>query len=171
MTALAIWGWCAPEGWVDEYWDSAYRPDRDALLDGIAALRPFVRVLDIGCNSGPIRRRMRERFGADWDYVGIDFNEAALGRAREHARDDGRATFHTVDLRTGVLPFEDGAFDVAVSTSVLQCLSPEQLVPILAEIQRVASALVVVEDYGNGEVCTARGWAHNYPPWVIRCWE
>lgn len=136
-------------------------------MTAVALFWPFQRVLDVGCNSGPIRRRMRERFGADFEYVGIDFNETALSLARAHAATDARATFIVADLRKP-LPFADGEFDIAVSTSVLQCLSPTDLVVALGELRRVAKCLVVIEDYGDGEESSTRGWAHNYPPWVIR---
>ena len=156
---------------MDEYWLSAYREDRDHLLAGVAAGGPFTRVLDIGCNSGPLRRRLREAFGADFFYTGVDYNEEALARARAHAASDARATFLLVDLRLA-LPFETDAFDLAVSTSVLQVIAPDVLRVTLDELHRVAGGrLVVVEDYGDGHTHTQRGWEHNYPEWVTRCYQ
>lgn len=161
---------------TDPYWESADRPDRERLLDGVARFWPFASVLEIGCNSGPVRKRLRERFGQDWDYVGVDYDGPALSQARWHASgqnaapQDTRAVFRMLDIRTGLADLADGSVDVAVSTSVLSCLQKADMEAALAHLRRIASlGVVVVEAYGRGQEVSGEGWAHKYPAWVVTC--
>lgn len=155
---------------ADVYWDSAYRADRERLLAGVARFWPFASVLDIGCNSGPVRRRLRERFGPGFAYVGVDVNEEALDQARRHAADDEQAVFQRLDVRCDLGTLPDASLDVVVSTSVLEQFDPETTAGILAHLRRIARlGVVVLETYGHEEAVSGRGWAHAYPEWVVTC--
>ena len=101
-----------------------------------AQIAPGERVLDVGCGTGDLTLRAKERAGAAGQVCGIDpgpeMIEVARGKAA-HAHVE-------VDFRVGVierLPYPDGSFDVVLSSLMMHHL-PADLKPIgLAEIRRV----------------------------------
>ncbi|MGK5627454.1 class I SAM-dependent methyltransferase [Streptomyces sp. URMC 123] len=101
---------------------------RPAMLDlaGDVAGR---RILDAGCGSGPLSAALRDRGAV---VTGIDTSARMLSLAKRRLGDD--ADVHQVDLRDH-LPFDDGTFDVVVSSLVLHYL--EDWRPTLAESRRV----------------------------------
>jgi 2-polyprenyl-3-methyl-5-hydroxy-6-metoxy-1,4-benzoquinol methylase len=70
-------------------------------------------VLDVGCGSGLLRRRLSDANTAD--YVGIDLSDAAIETARQQSFD--RAQFVVGDVMTADLG--RSAFDVVVLNEVL----------------------------------------------------
>ena len=83
-----------------------------AFYDGIAAdiaatASPGASVIDVGCGPGHLTRRL---VALGFDVTGIDLDPAMIERAT--ARGGGR--YLAADAAS--LPFEDGAFDLAVST-------------------------------------------------------
>jgi SAM-dependent methyltransferase len=102
--------------------------ERSAML-ALAGDVTGCRVLDAGCGSGPLYAALRDRGAV---VTGIDASARMLGLARR--RLGGDADLHQVDLRDR-LPFDDGAFDVVVSSLVLHYL--EDWNPTLAELRRV----------------------------------
>jgi SAM-dependent methyltransferase len=59
-----------------------YRRSHDDLLDLLPTDVRFGRVLDVGCGTGTVLGRVRERFGPEAVF-GLDPSEAMLGRAKE----------------------------------------------------------------------------------------
>lgn len=107
---------------VNAYYE---RPAMLALAGDVTGCR----VLDAGCGSGPLYAALRDRGAV---VTGIDASAGMLALARR--RFGGDADLHQVDLRDP-LPFDDGAFDVVVSSLVLHYL--EDWNPTLAELRRV----------------------------------
>jgi SAM-dependent methyltransferase len=101
------------------------RPAMLALVGDVTGCR----VLDAGCGSGPLYAALRGRGAV---VTGIDASAGMLALAER--RLGGDADLHQVDLRDR-LPFDDGAFDVVVSSLVLHYL--EDWNPTLAELRRV----------------------------------
>jgi SAM-dependent methyltransferase len=83
-----------------------------------------VRVLEVGVGQGSLARRLIE---AGADVTGLDLTSPATI--------EGFHAFAVHDLNTGTLPFDDAAFDVLVSTEVLEHLRAPFLV--LSEMVRV----------------------------------
>src|SRR5579862_8488376 len=79
----------------------------------LAEVRAGVRVLDVGCGEGTFTGEVVAAGGV---AVGVDVAEAALARAR--ARAPG-AEFRRVEF-DGELPFEDGSFEVAWASEVIE---------------------------------------------------
>ena len=90
--------------WYDtEFLGDSHDPGRAAAVrllgPGPGAL------LDLGCGTGAHTVAFRER---DWEVIGVDASEDMLRRARERGLD-------VVHADASSLPFEDVAFDAAVS--------------------------------------------------------
>lgn len=108
-----------------------YRAAHAQLIDAITR-RPGpagTPVLDAGCGTGGVLRRLREALVGRPLY-GIDYHVAAAARAR----DKSAAAVASGDLNQ--LPFRSGAFGAALSADVLchRSIVPERA---LAELHRV----------------------------------
>lgn len=71
-----------------------------------------LRVLDVGCGTGMLLRELVERLPNVLEIVGVDPSEGMLRVAREDS--PGRIGFVRADAER--LPFDDGHFDLVVST-------------------------------------------------------
>ena len=88
-----------------------------------------VRALDVGCGIGSIDGLLRPRLAA---VDGVDLSPAMVERAGE-ANPEG--TYRTYD--GGRLPFDDGAYDLAFTFSVLHHVPPPERAEFAAELARV----------------------------------
>ncbi|MFP3915128.1 MAG: class I SAM-dependent methyltransferase [Actinomycetota bacterium] len=100
-------------------WDPSHLDRVDRLLP----LAPGVKVLEVGCGSGHLTRRLAAR---GVDVVGIDANP----RAREVADSDRVRT-----MRAESLQFDDDSFDAIVSVHAIEHIPP--LETALSEMARV----------------------------------
>jgi SAM-dependent methyltransferase len=108
------------------------RARRHERFFALTALQPGMRVVDVGCGSLGLRG-----LEPTLDITGIDLV------ARPHYP----GPFMQADA-TQRLPFEDGAFDLAYSSSVVEHITPERRAAFAAEVKRVA-----------------RGWFVQTPAW------
>ena len=103
----------------------------------LGALRPGMRVLDVGCGEAWIGCEA-ERCGVR--YVGVDVNRASLARASSRrlvAAGEGAC-----------LPFADAAFDMVMLRAVLTVLvDPLELDGVLREAFRVCRGVVGIQDF------------------------
>lgn len=122
-------------------------PQEAALFDRYALSGP-VRILDLGCGTGEITRRLADRY-PDATLVGIDILEGNLGLARRGSTDYGdRIRYAQGDAFA--LDFADAAFDLVACRHMSQAVPDFPLV--LAEITRVLRPggwlHLLSEDYG-----------------------
>jgi SAM-dependent methyltransferase len=117
-----------------------------SFYDGIAAdiaatTSPGASVLDVGCGPGHLTRRLA---ALGFDATGIDLDPAMIERAT------ARAGGHYLAADAASLPFEDGAFDLAVSTLSMHHWADAQTG--IAEIGRVVrpEGRVLIWDLGRG---------------------
>jgi 2-polyprenyl-3-methyl-5-hydroxy-6-metoxy-1,4-benzoquinol methylase len=112
-----------PERLHDEDW-RLRKPDDTALagsgrfvriLELVEALRP-ARVLDIGCGSGFLARRIRERWPATV-VDGVDISSVALERARPYLEHGWQ-----VDLDRGDVPAASAGYDLVIASEVIEHL-------------------------------------------------
>ncbi len=90
------------------------RPYRRIAADVVAALRPEASVLDVGTGPGQLLVEIA-RMRPDLHLTGIDLAPDMVDTAQRNLADvAGRATAVVGDVRD--LPFEDGTFDLIVST-------------------------------------------------------
>jgi SAM-dependent methyltransferase len=98
------------------------RKRRHAGFFSLTRLTPGMRVVDVGC--GALGLRMLE---PGLDITGVDLV----------ARPGYPGPFVQADA-TERLPFEDGAFDLAYSSSVIEHIAPERRARFASELRRVA---------------------------------
>ena len=121
--------------WDGDPFESAHR---DTLADMVAHRLggPTARVLEVGCGSGAIYRRLVPRHLENRNYVGVDISEKMLAIARresplgQYARADGFS-----------LCFKDRAFDLVLCFEVLGHL-PE-IAPFIQELLRTTRSICV----------------------------
>jgi SAM-dependent methyltransferase len=121
-------------------------PQERELIDRYR-LPAALRILDVGCGTGEITRRLAERFPSA-TLLGVDLVEDHLERARGACRAFGaRVCFETGDAFGLELP--EGAFDLVVCRHLLQAVPEPALV--VAELRRMTAPggvlHLVAEDY------------------------
>ncbi len=135
------------------------------LLDG-APRR--VRVLDVGAGGGDILlalARWGARRGGDLEE-GVAYDagaETIRYAAARLAGWEGRGRLRVVRGDARALPFGDGRFDVAISSTFLHHLGPDDAVTALREMARVSVLGIVVSDLRRGAIAylAARALAHT----------
>lgn len=115
-----------------------YRALHGHILRSLAGL-PLenVRMLDAGCGTGGLLRRVR---GARprWNLTGLDYSPDACALTRE------RTDAEVVHGSIMALPFGDGQFDAVVSCDVLcQVMDPGQAVREFARVLKPGGRLVL----------------------------
>ena len=129
----------------ERHWGPVIRPAAERVLDHLAPVidslqgagRP-ARLLDVGTGTGTLAIAALERW-PELDVTGVDPSSGMLDLAAQTASDrlppEHALRFRTQRGWADELPFEDGAFDVAVSSFVLQ-LVPSRAAA-LVEVRRV----------------------------------
>lgn len=100
-----------------------------------AGIQPGQSVLEVGCGSGAVVRWLAKHTGGANPITAVDINRYLLGEARVLAERDGVA--ERIDFREGsavALPLPDGAFDVTLSSTVMEEVDADVM---LAELLRV----------------------------------
>jgi SAM-dependent methyltransferase len=103
------------------------RARRHAAFFALTALQPGMRVVDVGCGALGLRG-----LEPDLDITGVDVV----------ARPQYPGPFVQADA-TRRLPFDDGAFDLAYSSSVIEHLAPADRPAFAREVGRVARGFFV----------------------------
>jgi SAM-dependent methyltransferase len=116
------------------------------VADTIDRVPPATRVLDIGCNSGGLGRRLIAEKGCE--MYGVDISERLVERARAKG-------YRAYAGPAEELRFDDDFFDVLVVSELLEHVHDPR--PVLAEAHRVLRAHGML----LGDVPTERGrWGH-----------
>jgi ubiquinone/menaquinone biosynthesis C-methylase UbiE len=121
------------------WWSPVHRPGTLALLDELAAAMDAGprRLLDVGCGTGAMAIAATAR----WPLATVDGVDASAGMLEIAAREAAaaepsvRARLRFTQAVADRLPFDDGTFDVALSSFVLQ-LVPSRF-RALREMRRV----------------------------------
>lgn len=106
------------------------------LLDNLA-LRPDLRVLDLGCGAGFPLLELAHRHGASCHVVGVDLWEGALHHAERKRRAHALPTVALLCADGARLPLPDGTFDLLVSNLGVNNFADPPAA--LAECSRVAA--------------------------------
>ncbi len=93
---------------------------RNAALE---AVRPGMRVLDLGCGTGDLALGAAKKMGAGGgEVVGLDFSQNMLSaaQARYEKIKGGLAAVRFVALKAEDIPFEEAGYDLVLSGFVLR---------------------------------------------------
>ncbi len=104
-------------------------PTLDAAIE-LAAITPSDHLLDAGCGTGLLTRRLADRGIQPSSITSVDRSPRMLARAP--------STTTRVRADLCKLPFPDATFDVIVSTFVLHTLCDSNQTTVIQELARVA---------------------------------
>ena len=120
-----------------------------------AAIRPGESVLEVGCGTGVLCRWLARETGGNNPVSGVDVNVYFLREAAEIASREGMAdavSFHEGSAEE--LPFDDASFDVAFSSTVVQRVNADLMLPEMVRVTRPGGRVAVL------------GHAHDMNRWV-----
>jgi SAM-dependent methyltransferase len=140
---------------------------RTTVLE-LLAPRPGNRLLDAGCGTGDIARRLAADVGPTGRVIGVDTSATMLAEARRRTLDPTLPVeFHRGDITQ--LAAADGAFDGAYSERVLQHLDdPRPAVAELVRVTRPGGRIAVIDtDWGMHAI---HGADPTLTARVIACW-
>jgi len=152
----------------DQYWSS---PDRigessaniSSLVDLILGMGICSGVLDIGSGEGALVGELLKR---GLNAYGVDVSKVVT--ARSNKRLPGR--FYTGSILN--MPFEDGQFDLVLSTDCLEHLHKKDIPKALSEIYRVSNNAVFLQIATTNDrdghwhlTIEKRAW------WELQCFE
>ena len=125
-----------------------------SLLDA-AEIEPGDRVLEVGCGTGVLCRWLARRMDFKNTVVGMDVNAFFLREAADIARREGLG--NAVIFREGSaeeLPFDDDSLDVTFSSTVIQRVNADRMLPEMLRVTRPGGRIAVL------------GHAHDMNRWV-----
>ena len=120
-----------------------------------ASIQPGESVLEVGCGTGVLCRWLARQTNLNNPVVGMDVNAFFLREAAEIARREGLQ--EAVTFREGSaesLPFDDNSFDVVFSSTVIQRVNADLMLPEIVRITRPGGRVAVL------------GHAHDMNRWV-----
>lgn len=153
------WSW---RNWlgVIVFFNCGLRAKLDFSVCYLAA-DPGKRLLDIGCGSGKMLRRMQE---LGWEVEGIDTDRTAVAMASEAG----------LNVRCGELAdqdFADSYFDVVVMSHTIEHISDS--CDVLGECHRILRPggkmiIITPNSKGLGHILFRKWWFHLDPPRHLR---
>ena len=124
-------------------------------LIAAAEVQPGDRVLEVGCGTGVLCRWLSRETGHRNPVVGMDVNAFFLREAAEIARREGLEEM--VTFREGsaeALPFDDNSMDVTFSSTVIQRVNADLMLPEMVRVTKPGGRVAVL------------GHAHDMNRWV-----
>jgi SAM-dependent methyltransferase len=120
-----------------------------------AQLAPGEVLLEVGCGTGVLDRWLARRSGGANRIVGMDINPFTLRQARALVRQEGLE--HLISFEEGdaeALPFPDNSFDVVMSSTVIQRVDADRMLPEMVRVAKPGGRVAVI------------GHGHDMPRWV-----
>jgi ubiquinone/menaquinone biosynthesis C-methylase UbiE len=141
--------------------ESAFRRS----LARFAQLSTGESVLDVGCGTGSLAIEAKRQVGPGGRVAGIDASPEMIGRAASKAA-KARLDVRFQQAVVEALPFDDGTFDVVLSTLMLHHLPRIARTQCVREIRRVlrpgGRVLIVDFDRGQGHGLLRRVHRHGH---------
>ncbi len=125
-----------------------------SLIDA-AQIQPGETVLEAGCGTGVLCRWVARRTDRQNPVAGVDVNTYFLREAADIARREGMddlVSFHEGSAEE--LPFDDNSFDVVFSSTVIQRVNADLMLPELVRVVKPGGRIAVL------------GHAHDMNRWV-----
>jgi ubiquinone/menaquinone biosynthesis C-methylase UbiE len=116
----------------------------DELIDAMR-LAPGAVVVDVGCGTGALTRRLAGRVGPTGRVVGADINAYLLREASAIARHQELGDVIAFEVGSAeALPFPDGRFDAALACTVLDEVDADRGLAELARVVRPGGRVAVL---------------------------
>ncbi len=96
--------------------------------------RPFIKIVEFGCGNGILCDYLSKMY---FEVTGVDIVEEKI------MYDRSKYTFLEMDLRETPYNFSDRQFDYAVSFDFIEHLPPDCIGPVLQEMGRVSSGVIM----------------------------
>jgi ubiquinone/menaquinone biosynthesis C-methylase UbiE len=109
---------------------SIFEPWSHEIIERARPVGPSDRILDLGCGTGIVARKLRERLGGAVRITGVDASPDMIAAARSLAPE-----LEWREANAMALPFPDASFDLVVAQQMLQFV-PDPLAA-LREVRRV----------------------------------
>ena len=125
-----------------------------SIIDA-AGIQPGERVLEVGCGTGVLCRWVARKMERQNPVAGVDVNRYFLREAAEIARREGMGDL--VEFHEGSaeeLPFDDNSMDVVFSSTVIQRVNADRMLPELVRVAKPGGRIAVL------------GHAHDMNRWV-----
>lgn len=130
-TALRITGFA--ETYERVLVPSIFEPWSREMVERARPIGPSDRILDLGCGTGIVARKLRDRLGGGIRIIGVDASPDMIAAARAIAPE-----LEWREANAMSLPFDDASFELIVCQQMLQFV-PDPLVA-LREMKRVLVA-------------------------------
>lgn len=108
------------------------RESTSRIIDSVTNGRPLD-ILDIGCSDGQEYKKLVEDEINVSNYIGLDYSDAMIEKAKEENKGDDTAFWSYWDFRN-YLPEFSGKFDVILSILTMQFIPVEYRARLLYEI-------------------------------------
>ena len=115
-----------------------------SLIDAIE-VRPGETLLEVGCGSGVLVRRLARQTAGANRIVGVDISPYLVREATALARQEGLED--AITFREGnaeALPFSDGSFDVTIACTVLEEGDADRMLAELVRVTRPGGRVAVI---------------------------
>lgn len=159
--------------WAEDYLCTTEHPHRDQIVESVVEFQDIGSVLEIGCASGANLVRLRNAL-PHVHLIGVDINRKAIRVARDYFDSIGD---EKVDLIVGradrLSDIYDNSVDVVLVDAVLMFMAPDRIGKVLAEIARIASKGIVLNEYHkDGELkglFDGGRWIYDLSALLKRC--
>lgn len=134
-------------------WLGGIRVALHALAPLLRDVRGEASVLDVATGSGDIPialARWARANGISVRVLATDNHPVTLAQARQHAAMEPRICIASADALE--LPYDDGAFHIAMCHTALHHFRPDAAVRLLSELNRVATVGVAVTDLERSRI-------------------
>ena len=146
----------AYDSWYETHLGAAAHAVELALVAELADPQPGEQALDVGCGTGIYAAWL---LGRGLAVTGVDRDAMMLAAAEEKA-----SSARLVQADAAALPFEPGAFDLALAVTLFSFLNQEQRARAAAELVRVVrpGGRIVIADLARFSLWAAqrrlKGW-------------
>lgn len=139
----------------------------EALLE-LLALRPGMRVVDVGAGTGYFSRRFAAAVGPEGEALALDTNRGLLDHAAQRAAEEGLASH-----RTRVVEPEDPALAPASQDRIFLCNVLHHVEPRIPFLERLVEALkpggwLVLAEFVNHETPVGPPVEMRLDPAILR---
>jgi ubiquinone/menaquinone biosynthesis C-methylase UbiE len=111
-----------------------FRDDRKDLLIYLLGLNSNMKVLEVGCGTGALSRKIANWLGPKSRIIGVDIDSDYLNYAKNKANLLGVKNVEYIEGDALSLPFEDNSIDACISHTVIEHVQNREF---LLEQQRV----------------------------------